>query len=153
VPRPTTPYWEDADTPEGADGPTLYPGLNTRETAVLDYLDEVKPVTQIETSTELAGNDIYYGTPTDCTGVPRLIVWRARSDVQGTNPTMEVQESSDGMVTWYPIIKPDGYSAIEPTGGGYFTGRVTANSIRIVRLVYYNGATTQGWFEIVRTVA
>lgn len=42
MPRPATTYWEDGDTPGGADGPTLYPGLNSREAVLLDYVDEIR---------------------------------------------------------------------------------------------------------------
>jgi hypothetical protein len=42
MPRPVTTYWEDADAPGGEDGPTLYPGLNSREAVLLDYVDEIR---------------------------------------------------------------------------------------------------------------
>lgn len=113
--------------------------------------------TIVETATPLAASDVYYGQPVDCSlgegSLGRLMSWRARTDQVGTNPTMEIQESADSGATWYPIRRPDGYSAIEPTGEGHFTGELTGPSLRVVRIVYYNGGTIQGSFELVRSLA
>lgn len=108
--------------------------------------------TLVETTQLLGASDTYYGEPLDCTA-GKLVVWRALSSHAAANPGMQVDESVTGTGSWVPVIRPDGYSATESNGSGSFTGRVTANSLRYLRLAYFNAGTQQTAFEVVRTVA
>jgi hypothetical protein len=125
---------------------TIQPALMPQET-----------LTVLETSAPLGANEIEYGDPVDC-AAGCSVTWRVFTDQPGTNPTMGIEESLNGGTTWRRIRWPDGYSAIEPNGQGFYAGELTGSAPpglpnRLLRLVYFNGATAQGVREQVRTIA
>jgi hypothetical protein len=68
VPRPTTPYWNSGVAP------ALYPGLNTRETATFNWIQEVAGVPALDAKNDLGavGNGTTNDTAALQTGIDAL---------------------------------------------------------------------------------